>query len=167
MISQNKLLSHTDNNINIIHNTNSLMHKLFLFLFFKTFSPSLLAHTKLLSFLFLYFFLSFARTQVLFLRLCSLSFEREKENIHSFVIRHCDNNKINNAYAFVTNIFYNISHMYHANILLMVKINQKKTWNLKYERLVIRIKDRFSLSTIFIYKHLRWFYKKFNSLKSW
>ena len=45
VISQNKLLSHTDNNCNIIHNTNSLIHKLFLFLFSKTFSPFLLAHT--------------------------------------------------------------------------------------------------------------------------
>ena len=61
---------------------------------------------------------------------CVLSREKRKEYIHSFVIRHCDNNKINNAYAFATNIFYNISHWplackisshIYFNILIVLK----------------------------------------------
>ena len=43
---------------------------------------------------------------------CVFSFSRErKKNVHSPIRHHCNDNTINNAYAFATNIFYNISHL--------------------------------------------------------
>ena len=124
MISQNKLISHTDNNINTIHNTNShiytncssscsLRRSLLFFLLTLSFYPF---YSSTFSYRLLELKLSFF--ELVNMMRCSrlvsvLSRSRERKNtfIHSFVIRHCNNNKINNAYAFTTNIFYNISHI--------------------------------------------------------